>query len=210
MWYSSDPELGAWGGEPRRPVPEAAWLRWAAEQVRCVKMVSASHLWEDSNQHCTASCQILSRDGSMHGWSSDSLLISNLIFIYFYIHKRCPIDLSLCSLIKCTQICLFKGKRQKDDWNGDPCKILLPVLEKENISHPTHWKSAWVQVLSKHTRDSCCRRTTEIWGFLAPALHMTPVAMEDHEVEGGSQTGGPQLIFPFIVNRGNTSHSTQE
>lgn len=79
----SDPQSGAWGGEPGRPVPEAARLHRGAEWVPWVKMVSSSHLWADSNQRCVTSRQKLFRDRPMHGWSADSLLRSSLYFIYF-------------------------------------------------------------------------------------------------------------------------------
>lgn len=60
-----------------------------------------------------------------------------------------------------------------------------PSPSQRNILHPTLWKDAWIQVVSKCMGASCCIRVTEIWGFLAPALHVTSVAMEDHEMEGG-------------------------
>lgn len=39
-------------------------------------------------------------------------------------------------------------------------------------------------------------KVTEILGFLAPALHMTPVAMEDHEMEDGiPDSQAPSYIY---------------
>lgn len=34
----------------------------------------------------------------------------------------------------------FSCKKWKDDWNGDPCQVLLPISENRNIPHPICWK----------------------------------------------------------------------
>lgn len=83
VWYGSracsDSLWGAWGGKTNRAAPQAAQLLW----LLCVKGISLSHLWEDSNQSCKTSSQILFRLRSMLGWSSDNLLKASFILFSF-------------------------------------------------------------------------------------------------------------------------------
>lgn len=77
------PSMGNTGRGDQQSCTRGSLAALAAKQVPCVKGVSLSHLWEDSNQCCKTSSQILFGIRSMLGWSSDSLFKASFTLFIF-------------------------------------------------------------------------------------------------------------------------------